>query len=183
MTDKELAGFVDFARSGKHLANEAARQWSDGGLRLALAAQLAYLSGKSQAQILRLLKTALNEEGIDFGKRKRGARTFVTWTPELRRVVNECQALPSKLASIYVFCNRDGQPYTTSGFKAMWNRLQIAWEAAGNERFHFHDLRAKAVTDVMAQGRKASELTGHRDEQTPAKIYDRRSMRKSPAVR
>ena len=111
------------------------------------------------------------------------ARTLVTWTPELRRVVNECLALPRRITGIYVFCNREGQPYTAAGFKALWNRLQIAWEKGGNERFHFHDLRAKAVTDVIEQGRKASELTGHRDEQTPAKIYDRRATRKSPAVK
>ena len=107
----------------------------------------------------------------------------LTWTPELRRIVNECLALPRKIAGIYVFCNRVGQPYTALGFMALWNRLQIAWEQAGNERFHFHDLRAKAVTDMIDEGRKASELTGHRDEQTPAKIYDRRSTRKSPAVK
>ena len=183
ISDAELLAFVEFARAGKHLANDGARKWSDGGLRLALGAQLAYLTGKSQSQILSLSRTQLTDEGIEFTKRKRGARTLVTWTPELRRIVNECLDLPRQLPGTYLFCSRAGQPYMASGFKAMWNRLQVAWEAAGNTRFHFHDLRAKAVTDVIEQGRKASELTGHRDEQMPAKTYDRRAVRKSPAVK
>jgi site-specific recombinase XerD len=181
--DAELKAFIAFAKSGQHLKNDAARKWSDAGLRLALAAELAYLTGKGQAQILRLSKTQLKDEGIEFAKRKRGARTLVTWTPELRRVVAECQGLPRDIDTIYLLCNRAGQPYTSSGFKAMWSRLQVAWAEEGNEHFHFHDLRAKAVTDVIEQGRKASELTGHRTEDMPAKIYDRRAIRKSPAVK
>ena len=182
--DTEFMPFITYAKAGGHLKNDGARKWSDGGLRLALAAELAYLTGKGQAQILRLSKSQVkDDEGIAFGKRKGGARTLVQWTAELRRVVDECLALPRDVESIYLLCNRAGQPYTSSGFKAMWNRLMIAWHADGHERFHFHDLRAKAVTDVIDQGRKASELTGHRSEEMPAKIYDRRSTRKSPAVK
>jgi hypothetical protein len=47
---------------------------------------------------------------------------------------------------------------STAGFKAMWNRLQVPWKNAGNERFWFHDLRAKAVTDLKEQGRDAKEV-------------------------
>jgi integrase len=57
------------------------------------------------------------------------------------------------------------------------------WVAQGGERFTFHDSRAKATTDVIEQGRKASELTGHKLESTVTKIYDRRHIRKSAPVR
>jgi hypothetical protein len=43
----------------------------------------------------------------------------------------------------------------------MWNRLQVQWKDAGNERFWFHDLRAKAITDMKEQGRDAKEVSGH----------------------
>jgi integrase len=65
----------------------------------------------------------------------------------------------------------------------MFQRLQLEWKNQGRERFTFHDLRAKATTDVIEQGRKASELTGHRTEDMPAKVYDRRAIRKAPAAK
>jgi site-specific recombinase XerD len=194
VSDAELDAFCTFARAGGHLVEGGdAHKWSDAGLRVALVAELAYITGKSQAQVLRLSKTQLKDEGIEFGKRKRGVRTLVQWTTELRRLVDECLALPREIETVYVLCNRAGQPYAASGFRTLWQRLQRAWWEAGkpdkeskesaNMRFRFHDLRAKAVTDVIEQGRKASELTGHRTEQIPARIYDRRAIRKSPAVK
>ncbi len=42
---------------------------------------------------------------------------------------------------------------------------------------------AKTATDLIEQGRKASELTGHRLESTVAKIYARRAMRKALPVK
>jgi integrase len=92
-------------------------------------------------------------------------------------------AMPSTIESNYVIHNQKGSPYTAGGFKAFIQRLMLDWVEAGNERFTFHDLRAKAVTDIIEKGGKASELTGHRNESTPAKVYDRRRIRKSDAVR
>ena len=143
----------------------------------------AYLTGKALGQVLRISRTQITDEGIEFGKRKRGANTLVTWTPALRAAVDECLALPAKITSMYLIFNADGQPYTPSGFKAMWQRMMGAWAEAGNERFTFHDLRAKAVTDTTEAGRKASDLTGHRTESVVAQVYDRRRVRKAPAAR
>ena len=53
-------------------------------------------------------------------------------------------------------------------------------EAAEKER---DELRAKAVTDMTEEGRKASDLTGHRTEAVVSKVYDRRRIRKAPAAR
>ena len=55
-------------------------------------------------------------------------------------------------------------------------RVLRRW-APGNERFTFHDLRANAATDVIKRGGRASDLTGHRNEATPARVYDRRKIR------
>ena len=88
-----------------------------------------------------------------------------------------------QVKSTYLICNSEGQPYTSSGFKAMWQRAMKAWVEKGNERFTFHDLRAKSVTDATEAGRRASDLTGHRTEAVVSKLYDRRRIRKAPAVR
>lgn len=158
-------------------------RWSDAGKRVALAAAIAYLTGKAQGQILKLHKNQLSDEGIYFGGRKKGAATLVRWSKRLRRYVEASKAMPSTIDSMYVVHAQTGTPYTSRGFKTFVQRLMKMWVEAGNERFTFHDLRAKAVTDVVEQGRKASELTGHRNEATPARVYDRRRVRKANAVR
>jgi integrase len=90
----------------------------------------------------------------------------------------------NSVASIYLITPErgDGARYTEQGFKANWNKLQIAWEKAGGERFHFHDLRAAGISRLKQQGRLASELSGHRAEKTADTVYDRRRVRRAPAV-
>lgn len=183
VSDAEMDGLISFCRKNKHLDDESPRKGSDAGLRIALAARLAYLTSKAQGQILSLHKSQISDEGITFSKRKRGAPTMALWTPALREVVNECLALPGKVTSPYLIHNRHGHPYTSSGFKSMWKRIMNKWVEAGNEHFTFHDIRAKATTDMIEDGRKASELTGHLTESVPAKVYDRRVVRKAKAVR
>jgi len=62
-------------------------------------------------------------------------------------------------------------------------KWQDGTERPPGERFTFHDIRAKAISTLKEEGRVASELTGHRLEATVAKVYDRRRIRKSKAVR
>lgn len=155
----------------------------DAGKRIALAGYIAYLTGKAQGQILSLTRSQLLREGIAFGKRKRGAATLVLWTKRLRRAVQEAIDMPSATDPIYVIHNQSGQPYTAAGFKALWHRRMGEWTALGHERFTFHDLRAKATTDMEDQGRRSSDLTGHRLESTVKRVYDRRRVRKSLAVK
>lgn len=156
---------------------------SESGKRMAIAAYIAYLTGKAQGQVLKLTRHAILPEGIAFSARKRGAGTLVEWTPRLRRMVRYALAMPSTVAPLFVIHTKDGTPYTSDGFKSVWQRLMNAWCDRGNERFTFHDLRAKAVTDMIDQGRKASDLTGHRQESTINRVYDRRRLRKSKAVK
>jgi hypothetical protein len=167
------------------LSNFCKMAWrkSDSGKRVALAAAIAYLTGKAQGQILKLHRNQLSNDGISFGKRKNGAATFVRWSKRLRRYVNAAQAMPSTIESMYIIHNQNGLPYTSHGFKTFIQRLMKDWVDDGNERFTFHDLRAKAVTDVIERGGRASDLTGHRGETTPERVYDRRKIRKANAVR
>lgn len=172
VSDDELNRFVHFCY-----------RRSEGGKRVALALMISYLTGKAQGQVLRLHVSQLGAEGIEFGKRKRGAATLVEWSPRLQGYVRLAMAQPSTITSQYVIHTRTGSPYGSDGFKSLWQRLMREWVEQGNERFTFHDLRAKAVTDVSDQGRKASELTGHRTEAVVAKVYDRRRVRRSAPVK
>jgi integrase len=157
-----------------------------------MAFYLAYLTGKGQAQILKLTRFQLLEEGVNFGKRKGGAATLVLWTPKLRVAVKESQAIPSTITANFVVHTQTGGSYTSDGFKKGWQTLMGKWVEGGKwadgtdrpagERFTFHDSRAKAATTVIESGKKASELTGHKLESTVAKVYDRRAVRKALAA-
>jgi hypothetical protein len=173
-----LVGDTEFTAFLKFCARK-----SESGRRMALAAYIAYLTGKAQGQILKLTRHQLETEGIRFEARKRGAGTLVLWTRRLRKLVRYALAMPCNIVPIYVIHTKDGTPYTSDGFKSNWQRLMNEWCEQGHERFTFHDLRAKAVTDVIEQGRKASDLTGHRQEATINRVYDRRRLRKSKAVK
>jgi len=184
VSEKEWRAFLLFARGNGHLPKDSPmRAHSKAGLRMALCAEVAYLTGKAQGQVIKLHRTQVTADGIEFGARKRGRRTLVEWTPVLEAVVAECKALPSRITSTYLIPNEDGQPYTSSGFKSTWQRVMKAWVEDGNERFTFHDLRGKAVTDMRSDGRRASDLTGHTTEATIDRVYDRRAVRKTKAVR
>lgn len=136
-----------------------------------------------QGQVLKLSRKQLTPEGIDFGARKGGARVLVGWSETLRATVDASLAMPAKYSPMYVVHTQEGGPYTSDGFKKGWQLLMAKWVGQGGERFTLHDLRAKTATDLIEQGRKASELTGHRLESTVAKIYDRRAMRKALPVK
>jgi integrase len=182
VTDDELSDFLRLARED-----------GDVSTRAALAFYIAFITGKGQAQILKLSRRQLGLDGIDFGKRKGGARVFVEWSDNLRAAVDESLAMPAAITPMFVVHTQEGGPYTSDGFKKGWQLLMGKWVAGGDwedgtkrdpgERFTFHDGRAKAVTTVIEEGRKASELTGHRLESTVARVYDRRRTRTAAPVR
>lgn len=182
VTDEELTEFVRFTETNGHLADDSQVKSSLTGKRIGLVAKLSYLTGKAKGQLLSLKKEQLLEEGIYFQARKRGSPTLVEWTPALREVVDELLEMPSRISTNFVIHNLAGQRYTEGGFNAIWQRVMNAWELNGHERFTLHDMRAKAVTKLKEDGRVASEVTGHRTEEIPAKVYDRRRVRRAKAV-
>lgn len=170
VTDRELCGFI------------AHNAGSETGSLLGLVAWFAYLTSQRKGDLLKIRLDHLTDEGIVVQQGKTGAKVLVEWTPKLRECVAEIRALPRPVRGLFLICNRAGQPYTDSGFKALWGRAMTAWVDEGGERFHFHDLRAKAVTKMIEDGRKAQDLSGHASEAMVAKVYDRRTFKRSKAV-
>lgn len=171
VTDEELAAFCAFAEV-----------ISDTGKMLARTARLAYLTGQRRGDLLKLRLDQLSDEGIMIIQSKTRAKVMVEWTPALRDCIATLRTLPRPVSGMFLICNRSGQPYSDYGFDTLWGRLMNEWCNAGNERFHFHDLRAKAITRMVEDGRKARDLSGHKTDSTINKVYDRRSVKRSKAV-
>src|SRR4051812_15570749 len=98
------------------------------------------------------------QQGIDHVQAKTGTRLVIEWTEELRTLVERAMELHQTnraQRSAFLFAKRHGGRFSQSGFQTIWQRVQRAWGEAGNERFTWHDLRAKALTDADAQGGNA----------------------------
>ena len=138
---------------------------------------LAYLTGQRKGDLLKLRLDQLKSGGIEFRQGKTGKRLLVKWSPALHAAVDHAKALDRQVRGLYLLCNRMGQPYTDGGFLAIWTRLMTKAVKAGaiDERFTFHDLRAKAGTDAKKLGRDAQKLLGH-DHASTTDVYLRRRI-------
>jgi integrase len=89
-----------------------------------------------------------------------------------RLLLDRARALQTRIASLYVFCDRGGVPLKK---KTLWRRWVRACKAAGVVDAHFHDLRAAGATEMDRRGGDAQKFLGHRTRQT-TEVYlrDRR---------
>jgi len=155
---------------------------------VAAAVVLAVSTGLRQGDILSLQRSDFGPDGLTFRPSKTKGKTrkalHFPWTPGIR-LAHELAT--QKVAAIagHWLTRRDGKPYTSDGFRTLWDRaMRKAVEAsrpAPNaeptlNRFTFHDLRAKAGTDGEDWG-----LLGHLDQKTHSRVYDRKPRVVRPA--
>lgn len=166
---------------------------------LAALIDLAYLTGQRIGDLLDLRwsrKVALDahgeveapyidEAGIFFKPDKTagstGAKILITWTPRLRAVIARLEALPRRNMR-FVITSQTAQEYGYEAFKSAWAR---AVQRSGVKGLHFHDLRAKAITDTEElHGMQAARRKGaHSTEQQTATYTRHRKAQKSEATR
>lgn len=141
-------------------------------LRLKLAMDLALLTGQRQGDILRLKWSQVDREAgrIRVRQTKTGKRLGVRITPAVAEILDRCAALGP--AGETVIRKRCGGSYTSEGFRAIWQRYMRRWVAAGNERFTFHDLRAKSASDSETID-AAYQRLGHTSMSMTRRAYDR----------
>lgn len=65
----------------------------------------------------------------------------------------------------------------------MWNRVQVKWAKQGNERFTFHDIRAKALTDAKHRGLDAQALAGHASPTMTNNYINQRDFKRAAPMR
>lgn len=128
---------------------------------IATVMDFAYITAMRKGDILSLRLEQITDDGIWVKQNKTGAKQLYEWTPGLHEVVDRAKALKRPVRGLYLFCTRQGQSYSDSGFKAMWHRIQVKWAEQGGQRFTFHDIRAKALTDAKHLGKDAQALAGH----------------------
>lgn len=127
-----------------------------------------YATGLRQADILSLRRDQVKEDGIHLTISKTRSRRVIEWNADLELAVREAKAIPRPVKSLHLFCNRKGQPYTGSGFRAIWQRAMKKALDTGAlaDRFTDHDIRAKAATDADSAGQNAQQLLAHASRHT-----------------
>ncbi len=124
--------------------------------------ELAYLTALRRGDLLRLRLSDITDAGLEVEHGKTGARVLYQRTPALDDVLARARNLRRRTSSMYLFATRDGTPYTPSGWDSAWRRLV---RRSGIEDLHFHDLRAKSLTDAARRAGRdyAQALAGHAD--------------------
>lgn len=146
---------------------------------------MAYLTGQRIGDLLTLEWSALGRDGILFAPSKiqgsTGLQVLISWTPRLRELAARLRAF-KKTSIRFVFCTQEGQPYTYSGAITAWKRA-VKRSKVGD--VHFHDLRAKALTDKdRLEGMHAARtMGGHSTEQQTSDYVRHKTAQKTPATR
>jgi integrase len=115
-------------------------------------------------------KRHLTDEGIDIVTAKPGKRLILEWSPELRAVIERAFDISPRVRQ-FVICNRQGKRHTSDDFRTMWDRLirRAGETKVIAERFTFHDIRAKSLSDDTAAA--AAIRSGHSDPKVTNTIY------------
>lgn len=196
-TDSEIRRIKFAAMVGK------ADRWGNrtlnrSGPMVAALIDLAYLTGQRIGDLLDLRwdKRAATEggeviapyiaaEGLYFKPSKTagttGAKVLITWTPKLRAVIERIERIGRRNIR-FVATNQNAQRLKYSTFATAYWR---ACDRAGIKGLHFHDVKAKALTDTAEDhGMKAAQTKGaHSTEKQTSDYVRRRKAQKSEATR
>ncbi|WP_345009459.1 tyrosine-type recombinase/integrase [Pseudaeromonas paramecii] len=166
ITDKEYQVVMDAARPAVRVAME-----------------LSYLCAARKGDVLVMRWDQVGDDGITIQQGKTAKIQIKAWSPRLRAAIAQAKALSSAvIRSSYVICKPNGSPYTDNGFNSAWREaIQTAREQTGWPLdFTFHDIKAKAISDVAGTSRDKQRISGHKTEAQVA-VYDR-SIEVVPAV-
>jgi len=173
---------------------------------------MAYLTGQRIGDLLSLEWADIRKDGIHFEPGKTedstGVRIVIGRTARLDEVIESLRnppAIPGKkekakpVSLRWVFSKLNGERYTYDGASTAWTRARerarthavnvtVAKKRPETKillNAHFHDLRAKALTDKdEAEGRrKASSMGGHATEAQTATYIRHRTARRADATR
>lgn len=175
------------------------------GLMTCALVDLAYLTGQRIGDLLELRwerdaddpdAPHVAEDGLHFRPEKTRGRTgmsvVIEWTPRLRAVIERIKALQAerllkrragqRVVSGLLITGQDGKPLSYWGASSAWRR---ALKRAGVRNAHFHDLRAKALTDKeAAEGMTQARRMGtHATESQTADYVRTRGSVKTKATR
>lgn len=156
-----------------------------------IAMDLALLTGQRQSDIVGLTWKQVKTVGvprkdwrIEIDQGKTGKKLAIMISPAIEQVLRRARVMEPSWPHVYVIRTNPrygskGDRYTPDGFRALWQRTMKAYIKSGGENFHFHDIRAKSISD-NANLDSAYLLAGHIDIKMTRRVYDRNRRRVEP---
>lgn len=140
-----------------------------------VAMELSYLCAMRQGDVLKLAYEDCKENGIYVKQGKTGKAQIKAWTPRLREAIALSKTLKDKkgarLIVKWIVSSTKYRAYTSAGFKTEWQKvMRDALENGLKERFTFHDIKAKSISDYEGDKQKFS---GHKTKMQ-VDVYDRK---------
>lgn len=151
--------------------------------RMQIAMDLALITGQRQGDLLSMKWEQVDPVTrlVQFKQSKTGKKLAMHISEEFEKVLVRARAMLPHLPRTYVLRTRKGQRYTGEGFRAIWQRAMrraLARELI-KERFTFHDLRAKNISDTV-NIQEAFERAGHTSMAQTRGTYDRGTRKVQP---
>ncbi|WP_423063880.1 hypothetical protein [Candidiatus Paracoxiella cheracis] len=128
------------------------------------------LTGKGfyLSKVQHMERADIKEEGVHL-RRAKGSKDEVTlWTSRLEKVIRAAKRYHKDVISSYLIHDKDGLPIQEEAFTSAWQRLmKRALKHGLKERFTFHDIKAKGVSD------HEKKHSGHHSDRMK-RVYDRK---------
>ena len=151
-----------------------------------IAMELALLLGQRQGDIVGLTWKQVDTVGLDraawaicVDQGKTGKKLAIGVSEAVEKVLIRARGLSPQFPHEYVIRTREGKRYTPDGFRALWQRTMRKYAKSGASRYHFHDIRAKSISD-NGNLDAAYLLAGHIDIKMTRRVYDRNRRRVEP---
>jgi len=116
---------------------------------VAVMMELAYLLRARWQEVASLdRRRHILEEGVWVERTKRSESEITRWSPRLRDAVNAAQSINPSVFSRWLLHGQDGEQIKYQALKSAYRRaMDRALEKGLKERFTFHDIKAKGITD------------------------------------
>lgn len=157
---------------------------------------LAQMHGARRGMLIKMSLACIKDDGLLLPLNKKKPSDpqryqKIIWTPGLRHVIDRALDLRQKvrggkkevadLDTAPLFLNRFGKAITETGFNSDWQRTRKR-AGYGKHQFHFHDIKAKSVSDSPNEI-DAMNRGGHMDMRTTRTVYRRKPIEVIPLDR
>lgn len=137
------------------------------------AMNIALITAARQKDILRLDRKQVASGLLHVQQSKGGKRIDYPVAGSLEENISAALAIAPQVRQ-FVIVNRAGKPYTRDGFQSLWQRAMIKAFPNKADRFTFHDIRAKSLSDAKTL-EEARIRAGHSDSKITQTVYRRRA--------
>jgi integrase len=145
---------------------------------------LAYITALRERVLLDLKVDDFTDSGllVTLNKTRHGKLRRKLFMPDefLGTTFERAKRIRKDQTCIMLFPTRFGSCYTTDGFQSIWQRRLKHSKVPD---FHFHDIRAKALTDAEEMNLDAQLLAGHATKAMTDRYIKFRKPQASPTLR